>query len=127
MLSELKISSYHPALGGSVLASVLTLVARRLHLLVRAAKNRRDAAMLARLDDRMLSDIGLTRSDLRDAYAEPLWRDPTCILAARAGERRAYRRGFGSALSNRAPLSPSIVPHEGYLRPATGRPSRYAV
>ena len=40
-------------------------------------KNRHDATMLAQLDDRMLSDIGLTRSDLRDAYSEPLWRDPT--------------------------------------------------
>ena len=49
--------------------------------------------MLAQFDDRMLSDIGLTRSDLRDAYSEPLWRDPTHILASRAHERRISRPG----------------------------------
>ncbi len=35
---------------------------------------------------------GITRSDLRDAYAEPLWRDPTYILASRAQERRVNRQ-----------------------------------
>lgn len=57
----------------------------------RAVRNRRVAASLAGLDDHMLADIGLTRSDLRDAYSEPLWHDPTDILAARAAERRARR------------------------------------
>jgi hypothetical protein len=40
-------------------------------------------AHLADLDDRMLADIGLTRTDLRDACSEPLWRDPTSMLARR--------------------------------------------
>ena len=57
----------------------------------RVLKNRRDAGMLAGMDDRMLADIGLTRSDLRDAYAQPLWRDPTDMLAGRARERRSNR------------------------------------
>ena len=51
-------------------------------------KNRRDSFRLADLDDRMLADIGLHRSDLRDAYAGPLWRDPSELLARRAVERR---------------------------------------
>src|SRR5258708_37981921 len=42
----------------------LVVRARQLALIV---KNRRDATMLAGLDDRMLADIGLTRGDLRDA------------------------------------------------------------
>ena len=54
-------------------------------------KNRRDSLQLAALDDRMLADIGLTRSDLRDAYAEPPWRDPSDVLARRAAERRVSR------------------------------------
>jgi uncharacterized protein YjiS (DUF1127 family) len=54
-------------------------------------RNRRDSMQLAALDDRMLADIGLTRSDLRDAYAEPLWRDPSDVLARRAAEQRASR------------------------------------
>jgi uncharacterized protein YjiS (DUF1127 family) len=53
--------------------------------LVVAIKHRRDLARLADIDDRMLADIGLKRSDLRDAYSEPLWRDPTSLLARRAG------------------------------------------
>jgi hypothetical protein len=46
---------------------------------------------LAGADDRMLKDIGLDRSDLRSASAEPLYRDPTALLASRAGE--AHPRG----------------------------------
>ena len=36
----------------------------------------------------MLADLGLTRSDLHDAFAQPLWRDPTSLLRSRAVERR---------------------------------------
>ena len=71
------------AVGGSLL--------RRLAQFGRAMRNRRVAANLAGLDDRMLADIGITRSDLRDAYAEPLWHDPTDVLAWRASERRRKR------------------------------------
>jgi uncharacterized protein YjiS (DUF1127 family) len=51
-----------------------------------AIKHRRELAYLADFDDRMLTDIGLRRTDLRDAYAEPLWHDPTSMLARRADE-----------------------------------------
>lgn len=108
-------------------ASALAFFGRALRLLARAAKNRRDAAFLANLDDRMLSDIGLTRSDLRDAYAEPLWCDPTSVLAIRAAERRANRRNFVFGVVTRAPISPSIVPDKGFKRPATHRHARYAL
>jgi uncharacterized protein YjiS (DUF1127 family) len=79
--------------------------------LLRAFKHRKDVSMLAGFDERMLADIGLTRSDVRDAVAEPLWRDPTAILADRAGERRsnrfplAFRKGSVAAVT-----APSIVP-----------------
>jgi uncharacterized protein YjiS (DUF1127 family) len=54
-------------------------------------RNRREARILAGLDARMLADIGLNRADLRDAFAEPLWRDPTCILEMRAAEKRTHQ------------------------------------
>jgi uncharacterized protein YjiS (DUF1127 family) len=54
-------------------------------------RNRHEAMRLADLDDRMLADMGLNRSDLRDAYAEPPWRDPSDVLARRAAERRLSR------------------------------------
>jgi Domain of unknown function (DUF1127) len=56
---------------------------------VRTLRSRADAAVLARGDDRMLADIGLTRCDVRDAFSEPMWRDPTSLLRARANERRS--------------------------------------
>ena len=53
----------------SVFASAVAALANCVRMVSRALKNRRDATMLAGMDDRMLADIGLTRSDLRDAYA----------------------------------------------------------
>ena len=90
---------YQPSSFALVLAGVVAAVRKVGQVL----KNRHDAAMLAQFDDRMLSDIGLTRSDLRDAYSEPLWRDPTSILASRAHERRANRQVITLA-------APSLVP-----------------
>ncbi len=46
---------------------------------------------LASFDDRMLRDIGLSRHDLRSAAAEPLYRDPTALLAGRVDESRGGR------------------------------------
>jgi uncharacterized protein YjiS (DUF1127 family) len=89
-----------------------------------ALKHRRDAAMLAGMDEHMLRDIGLNRSDLRDAYAEPLWRDPTDILAARVKDRRRSRPGVYRKVSF---ASPPLVPHDGFTVPNTNRPSRHTV
>jgi uncharacterized protein YjiS (DUF1127 family) len=85
----------------------LVVRARQFALLV---KNRRDATMLAGLDDRMLADIGLTRGDLRDAYSEPVWSDPTAILVSRAHERRIYRRRASIGIAEKVFDSPSIIP-----------------
>jgi uncharacterized protein YjiS (DUF1127 family) len=100
----------------SALAIAEVVVARAKHL-GRAFRNRRDADLLARLDDRMLADIGLTRSDLRDAFAEPLWRDPTAVLVNRVAERRERRRRAGFGLP-RPVTAPSIVPAAPECRPA---------
>src|SRR5262245_57544713 len=69
----------------------LATIAKRI---LRAVKNRRAAQVLARFDDRMLADIGLTRGDVRDAYAMSPWSDPTNLLRARALERRLARHGI---------------------------------
>jgi hypothetical protein len=63
---------------------------------------------LAALDDRMLADIGLTRCDLRDAYSEPLWHDPTDVLARRAAERRINRPRSAIELYAAAGLAPPL-------------------
>src|SRR6478736_9401159 len=70
------------------LASLLALVSYWLKEIARARRHRREAHVLTGLDRRMLADIGITRSDLRDAFSEPFWDDPTALLRERALERR---------------------------------------
>jgi uncharacterized protein YjiS (DUF1127 family) len=106
-------------------ATVLVVAARKV---TQGYRNRREAALLAGLDDRMLSDIGLTRGDLRDAFSEPLWRDPTAILVSRAEERRRTRASVCKALRLSPLVAPSVVPEvEAFCRPPTNRPSYQAI
>ena len=54
--------------------------------------NHRGLVILARLDDNALRDIGLLRSDVRDALEQPWWSDPTeTLLEQRRVERRDAR------------------------------------
>ena len=92
--------------------AIAGIVVARGRQFAQMVKNRRDAVILAGLDDRMLSDIGLTRGDVRDAFSEPVWRDPTAILVSRAHERRVNRRA-SVGLAPRAFHAPSIVPSQG--------------
>jgi uncharacterized protein YjiS (DUF1127 family) len=78
------------------------VVAGRLAHAAKIVRHRRDLEFLARLDDRMLRDIGLTRSDLRYALTEPFWRDPGAALISRVGQR-----GIGKV---RPTSVPSILP-----------------
>jgi uncharacterized protein YjiS (DUF1127 family) len=100
-------------------------VASALRRFARAYQNRAQATVLARLDDRMLADIGLSRSDVRDAFAEPMWQDPTALLRARALERRLSRHQISLGLQ-RLP-APPLAPADGFHRPATDRPARFTV
>ena len=54
----------------------------------RVAAARATLKALANMDRRELADIGLNSSDVRDASALPLDRDPTELLAERVRERR---------------------------------------
>src|ERR1700749_3589117 len=90
--------------------AVAGIAVARAREVLQLLKNRRDAAVLAGLDDHMLADIGLTRGDLRDAYSEPVWRDPTAILVSRVHERRVNRRRVSIGLCEKAFEAPSIVP-----------------
>jgi uncharacterized protein YjiS (DUF1127 family) len=55
----------------------------------RVAAARATLRTLANMDRRELADIGLNPSDLHDAWALPLDRDPGELLARRVRERRA--------------------------------------
>jgi uncharacterized protein YjiS (DUF1127 family) len=65
----------------------------------RVAAARATLRMLTNMDRRELADIGLNPSDVCDASALPLDRDPTELLARRARERR--RGAFGPPPSSR--------------------------
>ena len=86
--------------------------------LLQTIKNRRDATILAGMDEHMLADIGLTRGDVRDAFSEPVWRDPTAILVSRAHERRINRRRVKIGLTEKSFEALSIVPSPGATRAA---------
>src|SRR5690348_8569510 len=88
-ITSLAVSAATPVVRA--LAVLAGRAKRGIRQLVERVKNRHDAMRLAELDDRMLADIGLNRSDLRDAYALPLWRDPSDVLARRAADRRGRR------------------------------------
>ena len=87
-------SANYPVLpvAGSVLvrvfASLLAFVTRWLKELAEARRHRREANALVGLDQRMLADIGINSADVRDAFSEPFWDDPTALLRERALERR---------------------------------------
>jgi uncharacterized protein YjiS (DUF1127 family) len=115
-----------PTSGFQTLAAMATVIVRLGPWLAHAWRHRSDAAALAALDDRMLADIGLTRADLNDALAEPLWRDPTNVLARRRGERRRARRAAMTALVKQA--SPSLVPGpDTFAFPPRDPPARLTI
>jgi uncharacterized protein YjiS (DUF1127 family) len=96
---------------GRLLRAALVPFAR----LQRTLRNRREAAFLAVYDERALADIGLTGADVRFAFSEPVWRDPTETLARYAGERR--RRHPARATD--------LPPGDEFRAPATNRSVPY--
>jgi uncharacterized protein YjiS (DUF1127 family) len=109
-----------PIAGGTSVRALLALVALVTYWLkqfARARRHRHDAHILAGFDRHMLADIGITRADLRDAFSEPFWDDPTALLRERALERRLA-----------FPRAPRRVDVEnGFRRPPTDRPARQAI
>ncbi|HZT26438.1 MAG TPA: DUF1127 domain-containing protein [Pseudolabrys sp.] len=103
------------AISARAFLSLLAFVTRWLGGLARARRHRREAMTLAGLDRNILADIGLNRSDLRDAFSTPFWEDPTLLLRERAIERRV-NRAMQTAPADAA-----------FRRPRTDRPSRHAI
>lgn len=87
--------------------------------LARAFRHRRELAMLAGLEGHMLADIGISRSDLRDALSEPLWEDPSALLRERALERRWNRALLRSDVETAA--------DPAFHRLPTARPARQLI
>jgi uncharacterized protein YjiS (DUF1127 family) len=75
------------------------VAAIRIARIATAWRRRREATLLAYADERTLADIGLSRSDVVDAFSGPPWEDPTLTLRARALERRLARHGVTPGLT----------------------------
>ena len=103
------------------LATLAATAARWLKEYAQARRNRRQAIALANLDGRMLSDLGLTRSDVSDAFSSPFWEDPTSLLRERALERRLGYRPRSGAFAHVAEFNRSA------RRVPPIRPARRAV
>jgi uncharacterized protein YjiS (DUF1127 family) len=84
------------------------LVRRALAWPARVAEARRTLALLGRMTDRELSDIGLLRSDLTDCAALPLDEDPGDRLA----QLRAARAWFAPGRSGAPQALPALVERE---------------
>ncbi|MDP2621878.1 MAG: DUF1127 domain-containing protein [Hyphomicrobiales bacterium] len=56
-----------------------------------AVGNRRAVRRMTLLDDRLLADIGLSRTDVTSALAQPVWVDPSRNLAETVEYRRRGR------------------------------------
>lgn len=69
-------------------------VLRAMVALRNAAANRRAVTEMLELDERMLKDIGLVRSDVLGALAGPLTYDPSTVLRLRSVDRRARQRAM---------------------------------
>jgi uncharacterized protein YjiS (DUF1127 family) len=81
--------------------SILGQFARALNSLVKAFKDRREVMNLAEFDDRMLADIGLTRSDVKSALEEPMHLSPSWVLVRRADQRARFDRAIDPARKTR--------------------------
>jgi len=122
---EMKMSAQYPVVPvaagtlARVLVTALVPVVQTLKAVERALRHRREANVLARLDRHMLADIGITRSDVQDAFSAPLWQDPTELLSERVLERQMGRKSM---------RRPNWSGKDAAFRqPATDRPARQAI
>ena len=85
-------ASFIASQNASFEAGILYTVARKIQETFASWKDRRQIATLVDFDDHMLSDIGLTRRDVREALELPFSHDPGRELQIRATQN--YPRGW---------------------------------
>lgn len=103
-----------------LLAAAMASIAHRLTRFLTARRHRQEAVLLARADEHVLADLGLSRGDVSDAFSGPPWEDPTVLLRARALERRLARHRVSLGFPPPAPSSQQ----DAVRRPPADRPVR---
>jgi uncharacterized protein YjiS (DUF1127 family) len=92
-----------------LIMAALEQFARSLVALTKALRHRREIKNLAEFDDRMLKDIGLTRSDVSSALSEPLTRNPSWVLV-RSAERHSRSERVDHSAKPARPVVPFVTP-----------------
>jgi uncharacterized protein YjiS (DUF1127 family) len=91
--------------GSTFTLALAGIVVRTVKRTFAALKSRHQVAQLSDLDDRALKDIGLIRSDVHAALAEPLFRDPSHHLMDVAGHKRSQSRHMDHAAGSMLPVN----------------------
>jgi uncharacterized protein YjiS (DUF1127 family) len=110
-----------PLGGNSIIRRAGRLTLTIVKGLGRMLKARRDVAELASFDDRMLQDIGLSRTDVHAAL-DGSWRnDPSSVLAQRAAERWALSMRRMRERQGPLKAQPTPMPARAEKRPVAAR------
>ncbi len=88
---------------------------KRIAVWYTAWKHRRAVSGLLFLDDHLLRDIGLSRSDISSALSLPRSTDPSVRLRQSAEARRGRRGGFASPAELDHPAPRQVVTLSGEL------------
>ncbi len=99
--------SLAPAPGLAIVSRTVRTALRQLGLLAKAVRHRREVRTLAELDERILKDIGLSRSEVDGALAEPFYRNPSTVLV-RANEHRSRAGGLARRDERVRPVVPLV-------------------
>jgi uncharacterized protein YjiS (DUF1127 family) len=91
--------------GSTFTLALAGIVVRTVKRTFATLKSRHQVAQLTDLDDRALKDIGLIRSDVHAALAEPLFRDPSHHLMDVAGHKRSPSRQVDHAAGAMLPVN----------------------
>lgn len=96
--SQRAFSTAKPASLSLRVAQSYVVLAWHAARVVRALRNRREVSGLLALDDRMLADIGVSRSEVEGALGSRWQDDPSDMLARKRFHRAAFRGGKFTAL-----------------------------
>lgn len=105
-------ASLAPAAGLAIVSRTARAALRRVGGLMKAIRHRREVRGLAELDERILKDIGLSRTEVVGALAEPFYRNPSTVLV-RGREHR--HRDAGPARRDER-VRPAVPVVKGMLR-----------